>query len=168
MKIFTTDSRIKEAVQWAQNYFDSHDFILDIKSVSKFQNSNVSPSQIAELFHDFGDNRVEVKLSYFGIFHKKVLGRTIGNGFAYVNTSGLGRQVWQIAATIVHEVSHVVDEFYPQARFGHGSNSAKGKGMTFPYFIDDKAENWIKKEVLKKEINRLAIQQVVLREVIHV
>jgi hypothetical protein len=166
MKLFTKDSRIKEAVDYAQKYFNSDDFIRDILSVDRFDSSNVSPAQIVELFAEFTKTGkvIEIKVTYFGWFYRNVLGRTVGNGFAYINTSGLGRTLWAVGATAAHEPCHIVDEFFPKARFGHGSNSSKGKGRTFPYFIDERAEIFIKKEVLKKEINRLSMKIVLLRE----
>lgn len=167
MKIITSDPRLKEAVQWAEKYYASPEFRQDVLSVKNFEHSNVPSTEILALFGilEARGTTIEVKCTYFGWWYRNVLGRTVGNGFAYVNSSGLGRQIWSVAATVVHEVGHVVDEHFPKASFGHGSNSSKGKGKTFPYFIDERAETWIKKEVLKKEVNRLAIKQVALREV---
>lgn len=168
MKVSTKDNRLKLAVDYANKYFSSPDFESDILSMKKFDNANVAPEKILELFKSFSihDRPVEVKLTYFGFFYKKVLGRTVGNGYAYVNSSGINRQLWSVSATVVHEACHIVDEFYPEASFGHGSNSSKGKQNSFPYFIDEKAENWIKKEVLKNEVKKLAMKQVVLRSLV--
>lgn len=156
MKLVTKDQRIKEAVHLANLYFQSEEFKKDILTVNEYSNSNASPEKILHLFETFAKIRsVEVVCTYFGIFWRKVLGKTIGNGKAYVNSLGLNRPLWQVAATVVHEVSHVVDEYFPEYEFGHGSNSPNGKSMTFPYFIDEKAERWIKREVLKKEVQRI-------------
>lgn len=166
MKLFTSDSRIKEAVQYAEEYFSSEDFYRDILSINKYENANVSSKEIENLFRKFffENHVVEIKVTNFGFFYRRVLGRTVGDGFAYVNSFGLNRMVWSVGATVVHEVGHVVDEFFPGASFGHGSNSSNGKGMTFPYFIQERAENYIKKQVLKKELNRLSMVTVLKRE----
>lgn len=168
MKLKTNDSRIAVPLEYARRYFASDDFIKDINSIHKFDHANVSPAQIAELFASFSamNREVEVKVTYFGFFFKNVLGRTVGNGHAYVNSSGLGRQIWKLGATIVHEVSHVVDEYFPKASFGHGSNSSRGKKNTFSYFIDQKAEAWIMREVLKDEIKKLSMKIALNREVL--
>lgn len=164
MKLITNDSRIKTAVEWANKYFSSEDFKRDVLSVEKFDSANVTPIQILELFSTFGNRPIEVKCTYFGWFHRKVLGRTIGNGIVYVNTSSLGRQLWDEGETVVHEASHVVDEFFPEASFGHGSNSPSGKSRTFPYFIGERANVWIKRQVLLKEADRLAVRITLFRE----
>lgn len=168
MKLFTSDERLKDAVDWANQYFASNDFVKDIRSVEKYEHSNITPAQIADLFGHFSTRniQIEVKLSYFGWFYKNVLGRTVGDGFVYVNSSGLNRQTWSVAATVVHEASHVVDQYFPKASFGHGSNSSKGKGKSFPYFIDERAEAWIKKEILLKEAKRLSMSIALKRELI--
>lgn len=163
MKLYSLDSRIKKPLMYAQKYIDSQDFIKDVMSIEKFEAANISPKDILDLFAQF-DKRVQIVCSSFGMFHKRVLGRTVGDGKAYVNSMRLDRQIWEVAATIVHESSHVVDEFFPKASFGHGDNSSVGKGQTFPYFIGDRAEIWIKKEVLKDEVIKLALQSEQLRE----
>lgn len=163
MKLFTSDQRIIQSTKWAEKYFNSDDFIKDVRCVTSFQESNVLPMDILKLFFEF-PLKAEIKCTYFGAFFKKVLGRTIGDGFAYINSSSLGRQVWQTASTIVHEVSHVVDEYYPKANFGHGSNSPLGKSKTFPYYIGECAENWIKKEVLISEAEKISILIIKKRE----
>lgn len=156
MKLITKDARIKEAVHYANLYFQSEEFKKDILTAKEFDHANVSPDEIVKLFETFSKIRVvEIQCTYFGVFFKKVLGRTIGNGIAYVNSSGLNRQLWAIGATVVHEVSHVVDEYFPDAEFGHGSNSSVGKHNTFSYFIGEKAERWIKREVLKDEVIKI-------------
>lgn len=167
MKLFTLseNERVKEACKLAQSYIGSDDFIRDIMSVEKFEESNIDPMTICNLFEKFAKNKIQVKVSYFGFFYKKVLGRTVGDGCVYLNSSRLDRQLWSIGATIVHEASHVVDEFFPMARFGHGSNSSVGKGQTFPYFIGERAENWIKREVLNNESKKLSMKITLLREV---
>lgn len=165
MVLSTNDKRLKEAVELANKYFESQDFQADVVSINKFENSNVTPNEILRLFNMF-NYAIEVKCTHFGWFFRNVLGRTVGDGYVYVNAARLNRTLWSVGATIVHEASHVVDEFFPKASFGHGSNSSKGKGKTFPYFIDEKAENWIKLEVLKKESNRLIVKKIALREVI--
>jgi hypothetical protein len=167
MKVLTKDERLVDAVYWANQYFQSPDFEKDILSIDKFEFCNISPQEIVKLFRSFSDQKshVEIKCTYFGWFFKKVLGRTVGDGFAYVNSSGLDRQVWSLGATVVHETAHIVDEFFPKAEFGHGSNSSLGKKRSFPYFIDERAENWIKKEVLLKEAKRLSMRIVILREI---
>lgn len=166
MKLVTKSKDLAEAVFWANKYVNSEDFEKDILSVQQYEYADVTPQQIAELFRKEQFNRVTIILSYFGFFYRRVLGRTVGDGFAYINSWNIGRSIWSVAATVVHEACHIVDERYPKASFGHGNNSANGKSLTFPYFIDERAELWIKKEVLKAEANRLAKRHLNLREAI--
>ena len=167
MKLFTLskNQRLIEAVKFANEYMNSTDFIRDILSNKKYDHANVTSDFIAGFFQGY-NKEIEVKLTNFGWFFRNVMGRTVGDGFVYVNSYGIDRQIWQVGATVVHEACHIVDEHFPEARFGHGSNSARGKGMTFPYFIDEKAEDWIKAEVLKKEVNRLSMKKVLNRELL--
>lgn len=156
MKLFTKDKRIKEAVHYANLYFASEEFRKDILSAKEFDHANVSPKEILELFDAFSKIRsVEVQCTYFGFLWRNVLGKTVGNGIAYINSSGLNRQIWDIAATCVHEPAHVVDEYFPNASFGHGSNSPGGKQFSFPYWIGARAARWIKREVLKNEVIKI-------------
>ena len=58
----------------------------------------------------------------------------------YINAAKLGRSLGSIAASVVHEIIHLLDKFIKGEYFGHGDNSAKGKQNTAPYWIDNLAE----------------------------
>ena len=159
MKLWTKDKRITKEIYYAQKYFDSTDFEKDVLSLLKFQNSNVTPKQIVELFRSETIKNLEVRIivSFFGRFRGKVLGKFVGGTKAYINSSNLDRSAWSIGATIVHETAHVIDGQFPTARFGHGDNSAKGKRESFPYYIGNCASYWIKRQILRDEVDRLSI-----------
>ena len=165
MKLFTNDSRLKDAVILANAYLQSDDFEKDVLSMRSYQHANVSPREILKLFKMFQGREVEVKATYFGMFWKRVLGRTIGDGKVYLNTSQLNREIWEIVGTIVHEATHVVDDFFPDADWGHGDNSSNGKEKTFSYYIGERATNWAKGEAYLFCYNQLVMKRVQLREV---
>ena len=62
----------------------------------------------------------------------------------FINTSKTGdeenRSANDVANTIIHETIHVLDRATPEARFGHGGNSANGKRNSAPYWIGAFAE----------------------------
>lgn len=157
MILFSKDQRLFKAVDYANKYFQSDDFKNDVLSVSSFYLANVSPQEILELFGKF-NLKVEIVSTYFGFFYKRVLGRTIGDGKAYINSSSLNRALQSVSATVVHETSHVVDEFFPDAYWGHGDNSSNGKGATFSYFIGARAERWILREILKDQVEQISFE----------
>ena len=167
MKLWTKDKRITKEIYYAQKYFDSTDFEKDVLALARFNNSNVPPKEILACFRDpnVKDAPIRIIVSFFGRFKGKVLGRFIGGMKAYVNSSGLGRSVWDVGATIVHETAHVIDGYFPRARFGHGDNSPRGKKESFPYHIGECARTWIKRQVLRDEVDRLSINIIKQREI---
>lgn len=165
MKLITNDPRLKEVVILANAYLNSEDFEKDVLSMRSYQGANIAPSEILKLFKMFKDKEVEVKATYFGFFYKNVLGRTIGDGIAYLNTTNLRRAIWELVATTAHEVTHVVDDFFPEAEWGHGDNSPSGKGKSFSYYIGERASNWAQGEYKLYEYNQLVMKRVSLREV---
>jgi hypothetical protein len=62
----------------------------------------------------------------------------------FINTSKNDNQdnrtPTDIANTIIHETIHILDRATPEARFGHGGNSANGKRKSAPYWIGAFAE----------------------------
>ncbi len=157
MNLVTKDKRIETPVEWAKIYYLSDDFRKDVMAVLTYDNANVKPQEILNLFETFQrtQRKIEIICSYFGRFSRKVLGKTIGDGKAYVNSWRLNRSIWSIAATVAHEVAHVIDGYFPNARFGHGNNSSVGKEMSFPYYIGEQAEKWIKREILREQVMKL-------------
>lgn len=56
-----------------------------------------------------------------------------------MNDKKLNRSVESIAATIIHESVHVVNDSEQQYTFGYGNNSLANKENIAPYWIGDLA-----------------------------
>ncbi len=133
-------ARLRIAVDLALEIFQNDDFYRQISNHDKFDQSDLSPSEIAELLRDF-----EIPVNVEGFYprwferlrYRKTLAYAVG-GNVYFNLRKINRSDASLAATLVHETIHVVDN-YNEGSFGHGSNSAEGKDNTAPYWIGNLA-----------------------------
>lgn len=62
----------------------------------------------------------------------------------FLNRRKLNRETEDIAATIIHESVHALDDSEAQYGFGHGDNSPVGKANTAPYWIGNLAYRMLK------------------------
>lgn len=148
------NKKVLRAIAYARAYFKSPEFKADVLAVEKYQNASVPPLQIFNFFNFCfeGERKVEVRVSYFGFWKKRVLGYFSKGNAINLNTSGLSREISSVSATVVHELSHWVDFLFTDAAWGHGDNSSGGKELTFPYYIGERARVWVEREILKDEI----------------
>ena len=69
-------------------------------------------------------------------FSKTIAYRNVGSNIVYFNTRKNPRDTAQMVNTGIHEWLHV-------AGYGHGSNSAKGKGESVNYAVGKMAEKYV-------------------------
>lgn len=62
----------------------------------------------------------------------------------FLNFKKLDREIEDIAATIIHESIHALDDAEATYTFGHGNNSSAGKDNTAPYWIGNLAYRILK------------------------
>jgi hypothetical protein len=139
--IFTEDIReVAQATEMSNQLLNEPEFYRQIESHQKFDDSNISPAVIAGLMKD---STLEFKIEIFhpqfldAIKYRKTFAYTDGNfpNTLFLNAKKLDREVEDIAATIIHEAIHALDEELEDYNFGHGNNKAKGKDNTAPYWI---------------------------------
>lgn len=134
-------AKLKSAVDLALEVFQNDQFYQEIAAKDKFDQSDASPNQIAELLGAF-----EIPVNIEGFYprwferlkYRKTLAYTVG-GNVYFNLRKMNRSDASLAATLVHETVHVVDNYSSEFSFGHGGNSSNGKGNTAPYWIGNLA-----------------------------
>jgi len=154
--------KIQIAVQMANMVFENEIFYERIRQVTRFDLSTATPEIIAELI---ASSRLEFKVELFypsgwrAIKYRKTFAYTDGNypNTLFLNLKKLDRETEDIAATIVHESIHALDDECIEYTFGHGNNSSIGKENTAPYWIGNLAY-----QILKNDSNckRLIFDQV--------
>jgi hypothetical protein len=137
-------SVVKDAVADANRVLRDEAFLNQIASHSNFDMSTVLPAAIADLIRSSTLDFVIKLFSPHGIDALRYR-----NTFAYtddkmpntlfLNEKKLNREVADVAATIIHEGIHALDEADTNHRFGHGNNSPRGKENTAPYWIGNRA-----------------------------
>ena len=148
------NKKVLKAMEYAQRYLNSEDLKSDILSVKEFSHTTATPKEILEAFLDARARgvKVEIRVSHFGIWKKRVLGSFGSGNYFKLNSYPLAfRVVAEVMGTIVHETGHWVDWLAKLIRFGHGDNSSSGKKMAFPYFIGYAATRWCEREILRDE-----------------
>ncbi len=139
-----SNSNVKVAIEMANSILLNPKFYQKIRAKSKFDLSTASPQIIANLIQG-SSLEFEVDLFYPSGWRAIKYGKT----FAYtdhqypntlfLNLKKLKRNPENITATIIHESIHALDHECSEYTFGHGNNSAKGKGDTAPYWIGNLA-----------------------------
>lgn len=100
----------------------------------RFTSPSATPRAVAE---ELRNSTLTVSVRVEKHRRRRVLGWTlIGSpDVVYLNSKALGRPTIEIAATLVHEWVHAVDDLSP-LDFHHGKNDPSGKDDTAPYAID--------------------------------
>lgn len=142
--IFTEENAIvKKAVDQSNDLFASEDFYNIIRQKDKFDLSTATPQQVANILKA-SSLAFTVELFYpnFLTFrYRKTLAYTDSRypNRLFLNFKKLNRSSESIAATVIHESIHAVDDSEEQYTFGHGNNSPVGKDNTAPYWIGNLA-----------------------------
>lgn len=147
------DQRVQEATQMANSILKNETFYDNIRRKEKFDLSTASPSIIANLILN---STLVFKVELFypsgwrAIKYRKTFAYTDENypNTLFLNLKKLDREIEDIAATIIHEGIHALDEEAIEYTFGHGNNSSVGKDNTAPYWIGNLAY-----KILKNDFN---------------
>ena len=148
--IFNEDiAAVKSATDKSNDLLKNAEFYKAIANHPNFDLSTASPAIIAGLL-DKSDLEFKVEIFYPSILQAIKYRKT----FAYsderypntlfLNFKKLDREVEDIAATIIHESIHALDEVDEEYSFGHGNNSSVGKENTAPYWIGNLAYQILK------------------------
>jgi hypothetical protein len=155
MKISFEDdhSGVSSAAKMANDILINATFYNRIKAHNNFDLCTASPSVIADLIQS--SNLVfMVNIFYPNVFqaikYRKTLAFTDPRypNMLFLNFKKLNREIESIAATIIHEAIHALDDEQVQFTFGHGNNSSVGKENTAPYWIGNLAF-----KILKGDMN---------------
>jgi hypothetical protein len=133
----------------------NNDFKNDIAGYGVFDYSDCDSEFIADLIHQFSNGRFG-NLYVYTYKSKNPWSRAYGYfspatpDKIFLNTRKLNRSQASIGASICHELIHYIDSKVT-VRFGHGegknANSPIGKEATAPYWIDNLAEYYFKKNL---------------------
>jgi hypothetical protein len=151
MKIIFNETipSVKNAVGKANELLASPLFYEGIKKQSKFDLANTTPAVIADLLKNTSLEFL-VEIYYPNLFqsikYRKTLAFTDARfpNTLFLNFKKLNREVEAIAATIIHESIHSLDDAADTYTFGHGNNSSVGKENTAPYWIGNYAYRFLK------------------------
>lgn len=159
MKITFNDvhKNVQEAVKMANSVLENEDFYIRIRQVTKFDLSTASPEFIADLIHNSNlDFNVELfyPSGWRAIKYRKTFAYTDGNypNTIFLNLKKLDREIEDIAATIIHESIHTLDDECVEYTFGHGNNSSVGKDNTAPYWIGNLVYQILKGDFKSKQL----------------
>lgn len=159
MKVIFNDENenVEKAVQMANDVFKKQDFYSKIRQELKFDLSSASPTILAELIQN--SNLVfKVELFYptgwRAVKYRKTFAYTDVSypNTLFINLKKLDRETEDIAATIVHESIHALDNECLEYTFGHGNNSSIGKENTAPYWIGNLAYQILKNDFNSKKL----------------
>ena len=136
-----------KAVSLANQLLNDPMFYSNIAAKDHFDLSTASPPVVAEVLQN--SNLVfAVELFYPNLLtfkYRKTLAYTDTRfpNRLFLNFKKLDRSAESIAATIIHESVHAVDNTTEMYTFGHGNNSAVGKENTAPYWIGNLANSML-------------------------
>jgi hypothetical protein len=146
MKIIFNEniSIVKVAIDKSLELLKNPSFYSAISAQSKFDLSTASPKIISDLILN---STLEFKVEIFypsvlqALKYRKTFAFTDGRfpNTLFLNFKKLDRASEDIAATIIHESIHALDDSENNYTFGHGNNSPVGKENTAPYWIGNLA-----------------------------
>jgi hypothetical protein len=145
---FSEDNEIiMTAVEQANSLLSNEQFYNRIEQKDKFDLSTATPAQVANSIESSNLTfHVEIFYPNFLNFkYRKTLAYTDGRfpNRLFLNFKKLDRSTESIAATIIHETIHAVDDAEHLYTFGHGNNSPVGKENTAPYWIGNLAHQML-------------------------
>lgn len=138
---------IQDAVEDANFILSREEFLEQISDKKSFEHSNASGKVIASLIKN---TTIVANIELYkpipippwsraNAYTKKESPRTI-----FLNKRKLrNRSIESIASTLVHEYIHVIDHESEEHKFGHGDNNSEGKSSTAPYWIDQRAYEFL-------------------------
>lgn len=151
MKITFFDEHeiVQKAVQMANSILTNDNFYARIRLEDKFELCSTSPKIIADLIFN---SSLEFKVQLYNpkglraVKYRRTLAYTDNNypNTLFLNLKKIDREIEDIAATIIHESIHALDDECIEHTFGHGNNNSRGKENTAPYWIGDLAYQILK------------------------
>jgi hypothetical protein len=147
MKIIFKEShpKVKEAVEMAIEILRNDMFYTKINEKNTFDLSTAAPKTIAKLMK-YSNLEFKIDLFFPSSFwdilkYRNTLAYTNAQfpDTLFLNLKKLKRSPESIAATIIHECVHALDNHSKEYTFGHGNNSSIGKENTAPYWIGNLA-----------------------------
>ncbi len=140
---------VEEAVNKVNRLLNNEAFFNGIAACGVFHMSTARPDIIANLMKQ---SNLEFKVvlfrpSFFQVMrYRKTFAFTDERypDTVFLNVQKLDREVEDIAATIIHESIHALDQSIDAYEFGHGDNSPVGKESTAPYWIGGFAYRMLK------------------------
>jgi len=142
---------VKSATNKSNELLKMEEFYKAISDHPNFDLSNASPKIIAELLNN-SDLEFKVEIFYPNAFqsikYRKTFAYTDSRfpNTLFLNFKKLDREIEDIAATIIHESIHALDDAEENYTFGHGNNSPRGKDNTAPYWIGNLAYRMLKND----------------------
>ncbi|WP_299676317.1 hypothetical protein [uncultured Dokdonia sp.] len=141
-KFYKRNKKIKQAMKIAEKILALDEFYSKIESITSFDNSNISPAEIAEQIRSY---RTVVII-------RTIWNPRIGNAvassskFFKINTLRLGRKrtIPKVVNTIIHEYVHCVDFNNDTLEFTHfdNENTNGEEDNTAPWKIGEIAEEF--------------------------
>jgi len=134
---------VELAVKKANELLSMDDFYNRIKQKESFDLSTATPQQVSDIINS-SSLLFAVEFFYpnfLNFKYRKTFAYTDGRfpNRLFLNYKKLNRSIESIAATIIHEAIHAVDDAEQVYTFGHGNNSPVGKQNTAPYWIGNLA-----------------------------
>ncbi len=117
-------------------------FLNIIRARTNFDSTEITGSKIVELIQK---SNLEMYVLTYRSLLRTVYGYEDPNNPDLIHIN-LWRNEWNVPSlvnTIIHECMHGLDSLYLEYEFGHGNNSSTGKENTVPYWIGNRAEQFI-------------------------
>jgi len=135
---------VKAAVEQANRMLRDPAFLDEIASHPKFDMSDAPPAVIAGLMRTSALKFTVETFSprgFYRIKYRKTFAYTDSRhpNKLFLHAQKLDREIADVAATIIHEGIHALDDAENRYSFGHGDNSPSGKENTAPYWIGSRA-----------------------------
>lgn len=119
---------IEESPQW---------FVDAMVAFGPLTYTGSSPAEVArDVIQTIQATTTTIKLYQAKSSNTLAVFRTSTPGTIFIASNTLGkssRDVASVFGTIIHETTHRADYLNKKARYGHGSNSSKGKQSSGPY-----------------------------------
>lgn len=138
------------ATKYANDILQNEDFYERISNKDSFDMSDATPKQISRFLKESDLEFVVKPFKPRGIANKIKYRKTLAltdrryPNTLFLNVNKLNREAESIAATIIHESIHALDNSVKEFSFGHGDNDASGKGNTAPWWIGNQTYKILK------------------------
>jgi hypothetical protein len=143
-----SNRKMKSAVKIANKILNNQMFYMGLKSQKPADGANITNELMASLFKQHRDDNIQaIVFTPWNRCFSKVRGRfqpskpnsiQISACMLKKNTPN------QIASVLCHELTHYIDNIYPEYTFGHSGNSKHGNEASMPYLVNLVVDNILK------------------------